>query len=82
VIRQVLKERGEGAECVAEVDVDICGGCLVCMEVCEPKTIDIDGLSMTAKIIQENCTGCGECEESCSTGAIFMVPNGPIRQVG
>ncbi|MBW2713911.1 MAG: hypothetical protein JRC77_09190, partial [Deltaproteobacteria bacterium] len=56
---QALNNGSDGAEAVAEVDPDICGGCLVCIEVCEPKCIDIDGLTMTAKVVPERCTGCG-----------------------
>ncbi len=67
---------------VAEVDAKICGSCLVCMDVCEPSCIDIDGMTMAARVSQERCTGCGECEENCTSGAIFMVPVAPIRKVG
>ena len=67
---------------VAEVDPKICGSCLICMDVCEPRCVDIDGLTMAAKVNQEHCNGCGECEANCTSGAIAMVSAGPIRKVG
>ncbi|MTI81015.1 MAG: hypothetical protein FH758_09040 [Firmicutes bacterium] len=46
---------------------DKCEVCSACLQVCETKSIAVDGNS--AKVIKESCINCGLCTTICSKGA-------------
>jgi len=43
-----------------------------CMEACAFEAIVIDEKTGAAKVIVENCTGCGSCVDACPYNAMFM----------
>ena len=51
------------------IDIEACIGCGVCEEVCTFEAIEvIDGVA----VVNEKCTLCGSCVDSCETGAISI----------
>lgn len=51
-----------------KVDVEICTGCGVCIDVCPMDAIDlVDGV---AHINNEECSNCRACESQCPVEAI------------
>ena len=63
---------------VAYVDVKLCDGCELCMEVCPYNAIEmvtekINGeLKTVASVIEVKCNRCGLCMSRCPTGAIQL----------
>jgi ferredoxin len=54
--------------------------CLVCYERCTFQAIDFDGRGRP-RVIAENCTGCGACQNTCVTNpdaAIRVYPAGAV----
>ena len=51
-----------------EVDPEICSGCLVCIDQCAFKAIDM--VDRGVSINEALCRGCGVCAASCPAGAI------------
>ena len=51
-----------------EVDPEICSGCLVCIDQCAFKAIDM--VDRGVSINEALCRGCGVCAASCPVGAI------------
>jgi len=56
----------------AEVDSDLCNGCVACLDRCP-----MDAIAMSpeevAGINLDRCIGCGLCVKSCPTEAIMLV---------
>ncbi|KPJ98054.1 MAG: electron transfer flavoprotein subunit alpha, partial [Desulfobacterales bacterium SG8_35] len=51
------------------IDIEACIGCGVCEEVCTFEAIEVvDGVA----VVNEKCTLCGSCVDSCETGAISI----------
>ncbi len=59
---------------VARVDVALCVGCGICVNVCPVGAIALNG--ETAQVNEAACTGCGACVESCPTSAMQLVTQG------
>lgn len=71
-----LKELGKFRQVVCQQCLD-----MRCETVCPEKAITRDSYS-GAVVINENCTGCGECIEACGIGAIRLAElNGNKRAV-
>ncbi len=51
------------------IDVDLCKGCSKCARICPSEAI-VGEIKKPYKIIQEDCTKCGSCVDSCPFGAI------------
>lgn len=54
----------------AEVDVEKCTGCGLCVEACPVESITID--NDKAKVNEETCVGCGVCVGECPNTAISI----------
>lgn len=65
---------------VAEVNPDLCSGCLACIEACpftaiEEEEVEDKNLKKTkivTKVLKEVCTGCGNCTAVCRMSAIDL----------
>jgi ferredoxin len=60
------------AECVAEVDLDLCKGCRACMRVCQFGAIGYSVAKGKAIIDVRACYGCGICRAVCTKDAIRL----------
>ena len=64
---------------VAEVELDLCVGCLTCVRSCvygapriSPNSIGVGGILGAAQIESALCQGCGLCAAACPAGAIQL----------
>ncbi len=57
---------------VAVVDLDTCDRCGLCLPLCPPAAIHLEGNDLT--VDREACTGCRKCVAPCPVGALAMVP--------
>ncbi|MCP3953727.1 MAG: CoB--CoM heterodisulfide reductase iron-sulfur subunit A family protein [Desulfobacterales bacterium] len=55
---------------IAEVDDDLCSGCLICKNACTFQAISSESSGMPVLINQALCRGCGVCAAACPSGAI------------
>jgi ferredoxin len=55
----------------ANVDVNLCTGCGICVDVCPHQALEmVDGM---AKLVRpEDCDGIGECVDACPVQAITL----------
>jgi electron transport complex protein RnfB len=53
----------------ALVDEATCTGCGVCLDRCQARAIDMDGVAA----VNERCIGCGLCASGCPSTSITMV---------
>ena len=66
----------ESEPLIANVDVDICSGCKICISICPYKAIESvteekDGKTIThAQVNEALCMGCGACVAACPCGAM------------
>lgn len=60
------------AEYVAEIDLDQCDGCRLCMRVCQFGAICYSASHKRCVIDQRWCYGCGICRSVCKKGAIHL----------
>lgn len=58
---------------VAQVDLDLCNGCRICVQRCQWGALKFEVTSGKAGIDQFKCFGCGLCETSCPRGAISLL---------
>jgi len=59
------------------IDIETCIGCGVCEEVCTYEAIEvIDGVA----VVNEKCTLCGSCVDSCEAGALSIETKEKARQ--
>jgi heterodisulfide reductase subunit A len=56
----------------AQVDVETCQGCGLCVGVCPYSAISLEGDPKKAVIVEAACAGCGGCAAECAFGAIQM----------
>jgi Pyruvate/2-oxoacid:ferredoxin oxidoreductase delta subunit len=54
----------------ALVDADACIGCETCLDRCYFSAIEVDG--GVARIVEQNCMGCGLCATTCPVEALSM----------
>lgn len=59
---------------IARVDIALCVGCGICVNVCPVGAIALNG--ETAQVNETVCTGCGTCVEACPRGSIQLVTLG------
>lgn len=72
----ISKGRVEIEPIIAQVDVDLCGGCKICESLCEYGAINVEedeAGKMRAKVTEAACKGCGVCGAACPTKAITML---------
>ena len=63
---------GTRAAEVAIVDLDVCDRCGLCLPLCPPAAIHLEGTALV--IDRSGCTGCHKCIAPCPVGALAMVP--------
>ena len=83
VINIISKEELESEPTVAEVDQDMCSGCLWCEPVCPFQAITADevvewigGKEVRRQVSSVNpglCQGCGSCVVACRSGAVDLL---------
>lgn len=56
---------------VAVVDLDICDRCGLCLPLCPPAAIHLQGNDLL--VDRATCTGCRKCVAPCPVGALAMV---------
>lgn len=54
----------------AEIDVEKCTGCGLCVDVCPVEAIDLD--DDKARVDVEKCVDCGRCVDECPNKAISI----------
>ena len=68
-----LKERrGHEAIPVMTVDEDTCTGCRACLSRCVQGALYFDEEHSKARVLAENCIGCGFCQDYCKFGAMAL----------
>jgi len=61
------------------IDIETCIGCGVCEEVCTFEAIKVvDGVA----VVNEKCTLCGSCVDSCEAGALSIEATAKTAQAG
>ena len=68
----------------AVVDVEMCAGCGMCVEVCPYGAADLDALWNVSRINPVLCKGCGACAATCPSKAIRLqhfTPDQVLAQV-
>jgi len=55
---------------VMTIDENKCTGCKACISRCIQSALYMDG--KVAKVIGENCIGCGYCQDYCGYGAMKL----------
>ena len=56
---------------VMHIEESKCTGCKLCVRACVHSALYMDG--DVAKVIPENCIGCGYCQDMCNFGAMWLV---------
>ncbi|MEM4161372.1 MAG: CoB--CoM heterodisulfide reductase iron-sulfur subunit A family protein [Thermoplasmata archaeon] len=56
----------------AEVNMDACSGCRVCVNLCPFSAITFNETTHTVEINEILCEGCGTCVAACPTGALKL----------
>ena len=69
------------AECVAEVNPDLCTGCRACMRVCQFGALAYSAANSKTFVDQGACYGCGVCRSACSHDAIALRPRADVPSV-
>jgi len=60
------------AEYVAEIDAELCNGCLQCMRLCQFGALACSASNEKPVVDQMWCYGCGICRSACPTKAIGL----------
>jgi ferredoxin len=68
------------AEWVAEVAVEACNGCRLCMRQCQYGAIRYSSNNKKVIIDPTACYGCGVCRAVCNKNAIRLVPRESFRE--
>lgn len=68
------------AECVFQIDVDLCTGCKACISQCQFGAQFYSSGLGKVYIDPGRCFGCGVCRAVCSTGAITMLPRKDVPE--
>ncbi|MEW6571647.1 MAG: CoB--CoM heterodisulfide reductase iron-sulfur subunit A family protein [Nitrospirota bacterium] len=53
----------------AEIDSNVCSGCMLCVGLCPYKAIMMDKEKRVAEVNEVLCKGCGTCVAACPSGA-------------
>ncbi len=53
----------------AEIDGDVCSGCMICAGICPYKAIAYDAANHVAVVNEVLCKGCGICAAACPSGS-------------
>lgn len=69
------------AEYVANIAVDRCKGCKLCLKQCVFDAVNYDLTNKKCAIQIDNCYGCGICRAVCPEEAITLLPRGKIPLV-
>ncbi|MFC1970433.1 ferredoxin family protein [Chloroflexota bacterium] len=64
-----------GSSVISRIDLDLCTGCGICVDMCPTDVLRIDEATQkpVARYI-ENCMTCYNCERECPTGCIDVSP--------
>ena len=78
-----LKHHPKPAEAVvnafaAQIDVDLCQGCWICLERCQMGALSEDGDRVA--LDADRCIGCGLCVSTCPSGALTLVRKPESKQ--
>jgi Na+-translocating ferredoxin:NAD+ oxidoreductase subunit B len=66
--------KGVNSNFYAEVSVDECTGCGLCLDRCQMNAIAVDDI---AQVKKERCIGCGLCVTSCAFEAMHLIQKAP-----
>ncbi len=66
------------AEYVAEVNPDLCQGCMRCVARCQFGAIHYNATIKRVIIDQNKCFGCGLCRDTCNFDALGLIPRDDI----
>jgi len=55
----------------AEINAEICSGCMICVGLCPFKAIDYSAEDKVCVINESLCKGCGVCGAACPAGAVI-----------
>jgi len=58
---------------IAVVDLAVCDRCGLCLPLCPPEAIHLEGNDLA--VDRDTCTGCHKCVAPCPVGALAMIPN-------
>ena len=58
---------------IAVVDLAVCDRCGLCLPLCPPEAIHLEGNELA--VDRQSCTGCHKCIAPCPVGALTMAPN-------
>jgi Fe-S-cluster-containing hydrogenase component 2 len=56
---------------IAKVDLALCDRCGLCLPLCPPAAIRMEGNDLV--VDEAGCTGCRKCIAPCPVGALVMV---------
>ena len=66
---------------IERIDLDLCNGCKVCVDVCPMDVIRFNEEEEKPYIAyQEDCIWCQLCESTCPLGCILVMPTKTRRQ--
>ena len=68
------------AEWVAEVSIDACNGCRLCMRQCQYGAIRYSSRNKKVTIDPTACYGCGVCRAVCNKDAITLLPRKTAKE--
>ncbi|MDW7772123.1 MAG: 4Fe-4S binding protein [Desulfobulbaceae bacterium] len=67
-------------EYIADIDLDRCKGCRLCMNQCMFDAVHLNRQLEKCRIDAFKCYGCGICREACPENAIFLVERNRCAQ--
>lgn len=68
------------AEWVAQISLEACNGCRLCMRQCQYGAIRYSAVNKKATVDPTACYGCGVCRAICSKEAIVLSPRAEIKE--
>lgn len=55
-----------------KLKIERCKGCSICANFCVKNVLSLDKLGKVYVVNEEDCIGCGRCEDLCPDFAIFV----------